>query len=77
MAHVSQFDNISGPQFFRLNQLEKETEFLSKEDIENNRRFKLIKLRDEGVSELKHFQMIPPYERLIPEDVFDVSDLSL
>ncbi|XP_065666713.1 coiled-coil and C2 domain-containing protein 2A isoform X3 [Hydra vulgaris] len=71
MARVSQFDNITGPQYFRLNQLEKETEIVSKKDIDNNKRFTLIKLRDEGVPELKHYQMIPPYESLVPEDVFE------
>lgn len=71
MAQMSQLDDIKGPQFFRLNQLEEETQFATKEELEHNKRFRLIKLRDQGVPELKHFQMIPTDERYISDDVFE------
>ena len=72
MAQLSQLDDITGPKFFRLNQLEEETQFATKEEIEHNKRFRLIKLRDNGVPELKHFQMIPTDENVISDEVFQV-----
>jgi len=75
MAQLSHLNELTGPRFFRLNQLEMETEFATKEEIQSNKRFRLIKLRDEGVPELKHYQMIPCDERLISEDVFQVNQL--
>ena len=76
MAQLSHLNELTGPRYFRLNQLEMETEFTTKEEIESNKRFRLIKLRDEGVPELKHYQMIPSDERLISEEVFQVAQRS-
>ena len=72
---MSQLNELTGPKYFRLNQLEMETEFATKEEIEENKRFRLIKLRDTGVPELKHYQMIPPDEKLISDDVFQVKKI--
>lgn len=72
MAQMSQRNEVSGPKYFRLNQLEKETEFATKEEIENNKRFRLIKMRDTGVPELKNFQVIPVEAGLVSDDVFQV-----
>ena len=57
---------------FRLDQLEKETEFAISEELDNNKRFKLIQMRNEGVPEFKHLQMIPTDEKFITDDVFEV-----
>ena len=43
-------DSLSRPKYFRLNQLEGETDFATEEELENCKRFKLIQFRDEGVS---------------------------
>lgn len=72
MAQMTQLDYLSGPKYFRLDQLEKETEFATSEELDNNKRFKLIQMRNEGVPEFKHLQMIPTDERFITDDVFEV-----
>jgi coiled-coil and C2 domain-containing protein 2A len=43
-------DGTEAPKFFRLNQLEAESEFVTKEELERSKRFKIIQLRDQGVS---------------------------
>ena len=72
MAQFSHLNELTGPKYFRLNQLEMETEFASKEEIEQNKRFRLIKLRNEGVPEFKHLTSIPTEDKNIPDDFFEV-----
>ena len=43
-------EGISRPKYFRLNQLEGETDFATNEELDNCKRFKLIQLRDQAVS---------------------------
>ena len=43
-------EGISRPKYFRLNQLEEETDFATNEELDNCKRFKLIQLRDQAVS---------------------------
>ena len=45
-------EGISRPKYFRLNQLEGETDFATIEELDNCKRFKLIQLRDQGVSKI-------------------------
>ena len=71
MAQISQTEGISGPRYFRLNQLEEETQFATDEELDANKRFKLIKLRGMGVPEFKHYKLIPTHERYLPNNVFD------
>lgn len=42
-------DGPNAPQYFRLNQLEEECEFVSQKEFAKSKRFKLIQLRDKGV----------------------------
>lgn len=42
-------DGPNAPQYFRLNQLEEECEFVGQKEFAKSKRFKLIQLRDKGV----------------------------
>ena len=42
-------DGPNAPQYFRLNQLEEECEFVSQKEFAKSKRLKLIQLRDKGV----------------------------
>lgn len=64
-------DGPSAPQYFRLNQLEEECEFVSQKEFAKSKRFKLIQLRDKGVPEFKNFKMIPTRDREIPDNIFE------
>ena len=48
LSHSLQ-DGANAPQYFRLNQLEEECEFVSQKEFAKSKRFKLIQLRDKGV----------------------------
>ncbi|KAL9987685.1 hypothetical protein ACROYT_G002032 [Oculina patagonica] len=70
LSHSLQ-DGPNAPQYFRLNQLEEECEFVSQKEFTKSKRFKLIQLRDKGVPEFKNFKMIPSGDRDIPDNIFD------
>ena len=53
------------------NQSSKDLEFCTDEDIENNRRFKLLRLRWEGVTNFKNYRFVPLNEKEIPCDLFE------
>nr|XP_022316561.1 coiled-coil and C2 domain-containing protein 2A-like isoform X3 [Crassostrea virginica] len=62
---------LLGPkEFFRLEQLQEEFNFCEDETIEENKRFKLIYLRDSEVTEFKNYKMVPLLDRDIPRDTF-------
>ncbi|RNA20455.1 coiled-coil and C2 domain-containing 2A isoform X4 [Brachionus plicatilis] len=67
-------DNLSGyklPDYFRLDQAIEEFNFVKDEDLDNDKRFKMIMLRDQMEPEFRGFQMIPVYDRLIKRAQFD------
>ncbi|XP_062506752.1 coiled-coil and C2 domain-containing protein 2A-like [Corticium candelabrum] len=60
--------------YFRLSELEKDTYFCSDEDLDNNKRFRLIQLRHEGVQDFSAYKMIPINDSEVKESVFkDIS----
>lgn len=62
---------LLGPkEFFRLEQLQEEFNFCDDEAIDENKRFRLIYLRDSEVTEFKNYKMIPLLDRDIPRDTF-------
>lgn len=64
---------LLGPkEFFRLEQLQEEFNFCDDEAIDENKRFRLIYLRDSEVTEFKNYKMIPLLDRDIPRDTFAV-----
>ena len=39
-----------------------------------SKRFRLLKLRSQGVAEFKHHRDVPIYDKFIPDDIFDEYD---
>ncbi|XP_051515693.1 coiled-coil and C2 domain-containing protein 2A-like isoform X2 [Myxocyprinus asiaticus] len=58
------------PEYFRLEQLQEEFNFLSDEELQRSRRFRLLRLRSQEVAEFRHFKCVPSMEREISEKVF-------
>ncbi|XP_067678650.1 coiled-coil and C2 domain-containing protein 2A-like [Haliotis asinina] len=56
--------------FFRLEQLQEEFDLTSDEDMDGNKRFRLLQYRDSEVQEFRNYKMVPAYEREIPRDAF-------
>ncbi|XP_043762095.1 coiled-coil and C2 domain-containing protein 2A isoform X6 [Cervus elaphus] len=58
------------PDFFRLEQLQQEFNFVSDEELNRSKRFRLLLLRSQEVPEFRHYKQIPLYDREIMEKVF-------
>lgn len=58
---------------FSVNIYKKILEFCSEEELDNNPRLKLLKLRDRGEIEFRTAKAVPLKEWLIPKDIFTVS----
>lgn len=72
---VASGGEIAVPDYFRVEQLQEEFNFLSDEELERSRRFRLLRLRSQEVAEFRHFKSVPSTEREISEKVFEVQVL--
>lgn len=73
---VASGGELAAPDYFRLEQLQEEFNFLSDEELERSRRFRLLRLRSQEVAEFRHFKSVPSTEREISEKVFEVRFLA-
>ncbi|XP_037685350.1 coiled-coil and C2 domain-containing protein 2A isoform X2 [Choloepus didactylus] len=58
------------PDFFRLEQLQQEFNFVSDDELNRSKRFRLLHLRSQEVPEFRNYKQIPVYDREIMEKVF-------
>uniref|UniRef100_A0A8C9KVJ1 Coiled-coil and C2 domain containing 2A n=1 Tax=Serinus canaria TaxID=9135 RepID=A0A8C9KVJ1_SERCA len=58
------------PDFFRLEQLQQEFNFVSDEEFNRSKRFRLLQLRSEEVAEFRNYKQVPLHEREISEKIF-------
>uniref|UniRef100_A0A8C5LMA0 Coiled-coil and C2 domain containing 2A n=1 Tax=Leptobrachium leishanense TaxID=445787 RepID=A0A8C5LMA0_9ANUR len=58
------------PEIFRLEQLQKEFNFVSDEEFSRSKRFRLLQLRNQEVPEFYNYKLVPIKEREISEKVF-------
>ncbi|KAM6220251.1 coiled-coil and C2 domain-containing protein 2A isoform 1-T1 [Rhynchocyon petersi] len=58
------------PDFFRLEQLQQEFNFVSDEELNRSKRFRLLYLRSQEVPEFRNYKQVPVYDREIKEKVF-------
>ena len=61
------------PSHFRLEQLQEEFDFATDEEIEINRRYKLLQYREKEIPDFVNYKMIPANEKEVPQNVFEVS----
>ncbi|RMC14302.1 hypothetical protein DUI87_09395 [Hirundo rustica rustica] len=61
------------PDFFRLEQLQQEFNFVSDEEFNRSKRFRLLRLRNEEVAEFRNYKQVPLHEREISEKIFQAS----
>uniref|UniRef100_W5JZZ7 Coiled-coil and C2 domain containing 2A n=1 Tax=Astyanax mexicanus TaxID=7994 RepID=W5JZZ7_ASTMX len=77
LLSVASGGEVVAPDYFRLEQLQEEFNFLSDEELERSRRFRLIRLRSQEEPEFRNFKTIPATEREISEKVFEEYDRRL
>ncbi|XP_072192198.1 coiled-coil and C2 domain-containing protein 2A isoform X2 [Excalfactoria chinensis] len=70
MIMVASSGEAHVPDFFRLEQLQQEFNFVSDEEFNRSKRFRLLQLRNEEVAEFRNYKQVPLYEREISEKLF-------
>ncbi|NWH25422.1 C2D2A protein, partial [Grus americana] len=58
------------PDFFRLEQLQQEFNFVSDKEFNRSKRFRLLQLRNEDVAEFRNYKQVPLHEREISDRIF-------
>ncbi|XP_069488037.1 coiled-coil and C2 domain-containing protein 2A isoform X2 [Ambystoma mexicanum] len=58
------------PDFFRLEQLQQEFNFLLHEEFNRSKRFKMLQLRNQEVPEFRNYKQVPIRDQEIPERIF-------
>ncbi|KAM6441989.1 protein CC2D2B [Liasis olivaceus] len=66
----AQSQEKSDSKHFRLEQLQEEFNFVTAEDIQNCKRFRLLQLRNLGQLGFYSFQQIPLFDKEIPDTIF-------
>ena len=66
-------ENSEKPEYFRLEQLQEEFDFCKDEELNTNRRFRLLEYRSQEVPEFRNYRMVPASQEEISPDFFDVS----
>lgn len=64
---------VTAPEYFRLEQLQEEFNFVTDEELERSKRFRLLKLRNQEVAEFRNYKCVPALEREVSDKVFQVS----
>ncbi|KAI5096106.1 coiled-coil and C2 domain-containing protein 2A isoform X5 [Silurus meridionalis] len=72
LLSVASGGEMAVPDYFRPEQLQEEFNFLSDEELERSRRFRLLRLRSREVAEFRQFKSVPSVEREISEKVFEI-----
>nr|CAB3228105.1 coiled-coil and C2 domain-containing protein 2A [Phallusia mammillata] len=68
---------LYAPDYFRLEQLQEEFNFLSDEEFERLNRLRLLELRDKEVAEFRNMTLIPSQEHEIMDSAFTVYERRL
>ncbi|RXN02053.1 Coiled-coil and C2 domain-containing protein 2A [Acipenser ruthenus] len=76
MMYASKTDRQVAAEHFRLEQFQEEFNFVTDEEFESSKRFRLLQLRNSEVSEFCGFKQIPLYDREIPDSIFEVLNLA-
>ncbi|XP_029939889.1 coiled-coil and C2 domain-containing protein 2A isoform X2 [Salarias fasciatus] len=61
---------VTAPEYFRLEHLQEEFNFVTDEEIEKSRRFRLLRLRNQEVAEFRNYKYVPAQEREVTDKVF-------
>ncbi|XP_071343109.1 coiled-coil and C2 domain-containing protein 2A isoform X2 [Trachinotus anak] len=70
LLKVASSGEVTAPEYFRLEQLQEEFNFVTDEELERSRRFRLLKLRSQEVAEFRNYKHVPALEREVTDKVF-------
>ena len=72
LSQVASSGEVTAPEYFRLEQLQEEFNFATEEEQERSRRFRLLRLRSQEVSEFRNYRCVPSLEREVTDKTFQV-----
>ncbi|XP_018546326.1 coiled-coil and C2 domain-containing protein 2A, partial [Lates calcarifer] len=70
LLKVASSGEVTAPEYFRLEQLQEEFNFVTDEELERSRRFRLLRLRNQEVAEFRNYKCVPALEREVTDKVF-------
>ncbi|XP_023810274.1 coiled-coil and C2 domain-containing protein 2A isoform X2 [Oryzias latipes] len=70
LLKVAVSGEVTAPEYFRLEHLQEEFNFVTDEELDKSRRFRLLRLRNQGVKEFRNYKFIPALENEISDKVF-------
>lgn len=70
---VASSGEVTAPDYFRLEQLQEEFNFVTDEDLDRSRRFRLLRFRSQEISEFRNYKGVPALEWEVTDKVFQVS----
>ncbi|XP_037554278.1 coiled-coil and C2 domain-containing protein 2A [Nematolebias whitei] len=69
LLQVASSGEVTAPEYFRLEHLQEEFNFVTKEEMEKSKRFCLLTLRNQEVSEFRNYKFVPAFESEISDKV--------
>ncbi|XP_068449249.1 coiled-coil and C2 domain-containing protein 2A-like isoform X1 [Clinocottus analis] len=70
LLQVASSGDVTAPDYFRLEQLQEEFHFVSDEELERSKRFRLLRLRNQEVAEFRNYKCVPALEREVSDKAF-------
>uniref|UniRef100_A0A8D0ASE1 Coiled-coil and C2 domain containing 2A n=1 Tax=Sander lucioperca TaxID=283035 RepID=A0A8D0ASE1_SANLU len=70
LLKVATSGEVTAPEYFRLEQLQEEFNFVTDEELERSKRFRLLALRYQEVAEFRNYKCVPSLEREVTDKVF-------
>lgn len=72
-CQVASSGEVTAPDYFRLEHLQEEFNFVTDEEMEGSKRFRLLRLRNQEAPEFRNYKFAPLLEREVSDKVFQVS----
>ncbi|XP_056270591.1 coiled-coil and C2 domain-containing protein 2A isoform X2 [Pseudoliparis swirei] len=70
LLKVASSGEVTAPEYFRLEQLQEEFNFVSDAELERSKRFRLLRLRSQEVAEFRNYRCVPALEREVTDKAF-------
>uniref|UniRef100_A0A3B3VBJ1 Coiled-coil and C2 domain containing 2A n=1 Tax=Poecilia latipinna TaxID=48699 RepID=A0A3B3VBJ1_9TELE len=75
IMHLLKVGEVTDPDYFRLEHLQEEFNFVSDEEMERSKRFRLLRLRNQEAPEFRNYKFVPLLEREVSDKVFQVESV--
>uniref|UniRef100_UPI0037E92D59 coiled-coil and C2 domain-containing protein 2A isoform X2 n=1 Tax=Semicossyphus pulcher TaxID=241346 RepID=UPI0037E92D59 len=70
LLKVASSGEVTAPEYFRLEQLQEEFNFVTDEELERSKRFRLLRLRNQEVAEFRNYKCVPALEQEVTDKLF-------